>query len=139
MYLNRKAFINIEEALKYDVKSNIVKSWAKKYKIDEDTLATIWRRSELVAAKNKGCKCIPWGTVTDIFKLTVRKYFKLNKDDRKDIKDPKIDNKKLKDHKDEESGGAVDNKYKIEIKKLQKECPNFDKLPSCTDNNDYYK
>jgi len=131
MYLNKQALFIIEEITKIDTKSNIVKAWARKYCINEKTLAVIWRRAELLAAKGKRCKCIPWGTVTDIFKLSVRKYFKLDKCSRKDIKPTIIKGKYVKTHKDVEPGGALVKRYEAEIKKLEKDCPNFDKLPDC--------
>jgi len=134
MYLNNQAIFTIEEIAKFDTKSNIVKSWAKKYCINEKTLAVIWRRAELLAAKGKKCKCIPWGTVTDIFKLSVRKHFKLEKCNRKDIKPAIIKGKYVKTHKDVEPGGALVRRYEAEIKQLEKDCPNFDKLSDCSKN-----
>ena len=131
MYLNAQALKTLEEIAATQTKSNIVKSWAKKYCINEKTLAVIWRRAELLAAKGKKCKCIPWGTVTDIFKLSVRKHFKLDKCGRKDIKPAIIKGKYVKTHKDVEPGGALVRRYEAEIKQLEKDCPNFDKLPDC--------
>ena len=131
MYLNQKA-IKIIEEIGLQTKSNIVKSWARKYCINEKTLAVIWRRAELLAAKGKHCRCIPWGTVTDIFKLSVRKHFKLNKCNRKNIKPAIIKGRYVKTHKDVEPGGALVRRYEAEIKKLEKECPSYDKLPDCT-------
>lgn len=132
MYLNNQAILKILEEVGLQTKSNIVKAWAKKYCINEKTLAVIWRRAELLAAKGKRCKCIPWGTVTDIFKLSVRKHFKLNKCNRKDIKPAIIKGRFVKTHKDVEPGGALVRRYEAEIKKLEKECPNYDKLPDCS-------
>ena len=131
MYLNIDAIKTIEEAANYNVKSNIVKSWAKKYCINEKTLVIIWRRAELLAAKGKKCFCIPWGTVTDIFKLSIRKHFKLNKCDRNTMQPTIIKDRYVKTHKDVEPGGALVKRYEAEIKQLEKDCPNFDNLSDC--------
>ena len=136
MYLNIKAINELFEISQIpndilQTKAKIVKAWSKKYCINEKTLAVIWRRAELIAAKSKKCKCIPWGVVTDIFKMSVRKHFKLNKCNRKEIKPAIIKGKYVKTHKDVEPGGALVRHYLAEIRKLKDECPNFDKLPDC--------
>ena len=131
MYLNTTTLKILEEISKINTSSSIVKSWAKKYCINEKTLAVIWRRAELLAAKGKKCNCIPWGVATDIFKLSVRKHFKMNKCNRKDINPTIIRGRYVRTNKDVEPGGALVKKYEIEIKKLEEECPNFDKLPDC--------
>jgi hypothetical protein len=130
MYLNKQAISLIEE-ISLQTRSAIVKAWSKRYCINEKLLALIWRRAELLAAKGKKCKCIPWGVVTDIFKASVRKHFKLNRCNRKDIKPPIIKGKYVKTHKDIEPGGALYRHYMTEVKQLEKECPNYDKLPDC--------
>jgi len=131
MYLNNQATILIEEIAKTQTKSNIVKAWSRRYCINEKTLSVIWRRAELLAARGKKCRCIPWGTVTDIFKLSVKKHFKLNKCDRRNIKPTIIEGKYVKTHKDVEPGGTLVRRYEAEIKRLEKDCKNFDKLPNC--------
>jgi hypothetical protein len=134
-YINIRALKKLEEAqIPADIlqtKAKIVDAWSKKYCINRKTLAVIWRRAELVAAKSKKCKCIPWGVVTDIFKMSVRKHFKLTKCNRKEIKPAIIKGKYVRTHKDVEPGGALVNRYLAEIKQLLKECPNFAKLPDC--------
>ena len=132
MYLNKQSIKIIEEIAKASqTKSNIVKAWARKYNLDVKTLEIFWRRSELKAAQGKKCKCIPWAVATDIFKLSIRKYFDL-KGSRKDIESPKIDGEKVQTHKSKEPISDVVKRYKTEIKKLEKACPNFDKLPDCS-------
>jgi len=115
----------------FDSKAKIVEAWSKKYCISKRLLSIIWRRAELAAAVGKKCQCIPWGVVTDIFKASVRKHFKLTRCGRKNIPPVIIKGKVLKTHKDIKPGGALERYYIAKIRELIKKCPDWDKLPDC--------
>ena len=131
MYLNRKALVSLkilEEATKNKNSGivGIVGAWSRKYNINKKDLEIIWRRAELLAIKSKKGKCIPWGLVVDIFKSTVRKYFKNQFSSKIETED-----KKAKEAKKDTLNDIDKRRYKTEIKNLEKEFPNSKKIPDC--------
>jgi len=128
MYLNRKALVSLkilEEATK-NKNSGIVGAWSRKYNINKKDLEIIWRRAELLAIKSKKGNCIPWGLVVDIFKSTVRKYFKNQFSSKIETED-----KEAKEAKEVTLNDIDKRRYKAEIKNLEKEFPSSKKVPDC--------
>ena len=114
---------NNKEPISYSkTKSRFVIKLAKEIGVDLKTLAIFWNRAKAIVALNNNCKLyVPddYGTIVDIFKREVTKYFP-----HATLKFPKLFPKEFLLHRHEptESLDQVLKRYRKEIKEAKKKC-----------------